>query len=177
MAYASPDSALLGSIPVVNPDDLTKYFDDAADEIDAALGFHYETPITKAADGNALPRPVELILARINRFLASGRYIMAVASGGEEGSVHAYGWSLIKEAQSALASIASGVNELDAIRLPNKGAARRTPGIVNAEDGSNVDAFYDSFTGFWPSQKKGMIFDPNFPKNIGEREAEWIRGW
>ena len=177
MAYATSDSALLGGIPATDPDTLSKYFDDAADEIDATLGFVYETPITNSADGGSLPRPVQLILARINRFLASGRYIMAVAAGGEDNTVNAYGWSLIKEAQAALASLASGATELDAVRLPNPGDQRKNPAIANAEDGSNVDAFYDSFTGFWPSQKKGMIFDPNFPKNVGEREAEWIRGW
>jgi len=177
VAYATSDSALLGGVPVVDPTDLDKYFEDAADEIDATLGFVYETPITKSAAGGALPRPVELILARINRFLASGRYIMAVASAGEQGTVHAYGWSLIKEAQGALAALAAGANELDAVRLPNPGAQRKNPAINNAEEQSNVDAFYDAFTGFWPGQKKGMIFDPNFPKNIGEREAEWVRGW
>jgi hypothetical protein len=177
VAYAASDSALLGGIPASDTATMQKYFDDAADEMDATLGFLYETPITKTHEGGSLPRPVVLILARINRFLASGRYIMAVASAGEDGQVNAYGYSLVKEAQTALNSIAQGEVELDAVRLPNPGSSRRTPRVANAEDESNVDAFYDAFTGFWPSQKKGMIFDPNFPKNIGQREAEWIRGW
>jgi hypothetical protein len=177
VAYASPESALLGGVPLVNPDDLTKFFDDAADEIDATLGFIYETPVTKSAKGGPLPRPVELILARINRFLASGRYIMAVASAGEEGNVHAYGWSLVKEAQAALAGLASGANELDAVRLPNPGAGRRAPAIANKEEASNVDTFYDAFTGQTYGQRSGMMIDPAFPRTIGEREAEWTRGW
>ena len=174
MAYAEPDSALLGGVPG-NPDDLQKYFDDAADEIDATLGFVYETPITRSAEGGSLPRPVELILARINRFLASGRYIMAVASAGEEGNVHAYGWSLVKEAQAALTGLASGANELDAIRLPNPGTGRRRPAIANAEAQSNVDAFYGAFTG--NQANPGMMFDPTFPSNLAAQEAERLRGW
>lgn len=175
MSYATPDSGLLGGIPVGAGTDLKSYFDDAADEIDAAIGFIYKTPVTTGADGGSLPRPVSLILKRINRYLASGRYIMAVASGGEDNGLHAYGLSLVKEATQALTGIASGANELTAERIPDPNEARRTPAIQNAEAQSNVDAFYGAFT--QGSSQQGMIFDPNFPRDLIQRESEWTRGW
>lgn len=175
MTYAQPDSGLLGGIPVGAGTSLQSYFDDAADEIDAAIGFTYKTPVATGGDGGPLPRPVTLILKRINRYLASGRYIMAVASGGEDNGLHAYGLSLVREAQAALGRIAEGDNVIDAERIIDKDKERLAPKIQNAEAKSNVDAYYDAFT--WASTEDGMIFDPNFPRSLGAREAEWTRGW
>jgi hypothetical protein len=174
-SYAPVESGLLGGIPVAVGTNLQAYFDDAADEIDAAIGLVYETPVTVAADGGSLPRPVSLILKRINRYLASGRYIMAVASAGEDSGVHAYGMSLVREAQAALAQIAEGGNELDAKRHNNPDQARRAPGILNKDSRSNVDDFYDAYTSNQPN--KGQMFDPFFPRTLVERETEYLRGW
>lgn len=170
--YATPDSGLLGGIPVADPSQLDAYFQDAADEIDAAIGFMYQTPVTRGAGGGVLPRPTGLVLARINRYLASGRYILAVAAAGEDSGLHAYGRSLVSDASTALKNIVSGANELDALRIPNEGAERRGPRVVNAESKSNVDAFYANMTGGDPTHEPGMVFSPT-PLNPWEASRGW----
>lgn len=164
--YATPDSGLLGGIPVADPNQLSAYFQDAADEIDAAIGILYETPVTKSGGGGPLPRRVTLLLARINRYLASGRYILAVAAAGEDSGLHAYGRSLVADASAALKNIVTGSSELDALRIPDPGLGRRGPRLVNAESKSNVDEFYKNMTGGF-LHEDGMVFAPT-PENPWE---------
>ena len=170
--YAEAESGLLGGIPVADQTQLTAYFQDAADEIDAAIGLIYQTPVTKSANGGVLPRPVQLTLARINRYLASGRYILAVAAAGEDSGLHAYGRSLVADASAALKNIVNGSVDLDALRIPNEGAERQGPRIANAEPRSNVDAFYENMTSGSFVHEDGMIFSPT-PENPWEQ----VRGY
>jgi len=148
---------------------MASYVQDASDEIDAVLGFMYETPIVQSSDGSALSRPVSLMLKRINRYLASGRYIMAVASSGEDTETHAYANRLIREATDALKQISSGKIDLDAKKVPLSGDAAQGPAIRNAEAHSNVDAFYANFTG-----ADGMMFGP---RTFSPAPYEVERGW
>lgn len=153
---------LTGPIPLPRSLDPEKYVQDASDEIDTQLGFVYEVPIV-ATEGVTLPRPVTLLLKRINNLIASGRVIMAAAGATQDSDVNAYGRSLVAEGQAALASIAKGIIVLEgAKRLPDEGQETVGPRISNAEVASNVDAFYGYNTG-----ADGMIFDSSFPR-IGD---------
>jgi hypothetical protein len=167
--YAPSDSALLGGIPVSSPSELDGFFEDAADEIDAAIGAIYEIPVTRSLTGGSLPGVTGLFLKRINRYLASGRFILARAAGGEDDNLHAYGLSLVREAQNAIMGIANGSTQIDAKRLVTDDRdQRKAPAIANAEAASNVDSFYGYMTG-----TDGMVFSPTSgPFGVGALEVE-----
>ena len=147
MAYCDVQDLLTGNVPT--PDYLSpaKYVNDAANEIDSKIGFIYETPVDIAEDLPApVPRPVRLLLQRLNVFLATGRLLMAVDAGGEETAVHAYGKSLVDDATMTLNEIAAGKLVLvDTPVLDNggDGVAPTAPLISNLDPESNVEAFYD----------------------------------
>jgi|SRR5690348_1250597 len=103
-AYCASGDLVLGGIPTPAGLDQNKIVADAADEIDSQIGMRYLTPIDTAN----VPRPVQLLLKRINVALASGRLILAADSNGENQQLHAYGLSLINEAKEALRAIAAG---------------------------------------------------------------------
>lgn len=169
MAYVEADTLLLGGIPTRSEAEMQKFVDDAADEIDSILGYVYETPVTNKEDGLPLsPRsPVLLTLKRINRSLATGRYILAVAASGEDTELHAYGRRLVTEALDALKKIAEGNVPFDARQIPDSRALGKGPRISNAEVASNVDAFYGAYTG-----TDGMMFGARSPFNVGRLESE-----
>lgn len=148
---------------------MATFVNDAADEIDSIIGYTYETPVTNREDGLPLDErsPVLLTLKRINRYLASGRYIMAVAASGEEQELHAYAKRLVNEALDALKKIAEGSVPFDARQLPDSRAFDKGPRISNAEVRSNVDAFYGAYTG-----TDGMMFGARSPFNVGRLESE-----
>lgn len=169
MAYVQADTLLLGGIPERAELDMQKFVDDAADEIDSIIGYTYETPVTNQEGGLPLAArsPVLLTLTRINRYLASGRYIMAVAATSEEEELNAYAKRLISEALDALKKIAEGSVPFDARKIPDGHAQDKGPRISNAEVASNVDAFYGAYTG-----TDGMMFGARTPYNVGRLESE-----
>lgn len=144
MAYCEVGDLLLGGIPLPSYIDPAKQIADAADEIDSKIGYVYVTPIDVSVGSN-LARPARLLLKRINSSLATGRLILAVASPEENRNLHAYGWSLVKEATAALDLIASGEAVLEgAIPDPNASEAAVTaPLISNLDAESSVEAFYN----------------------------------
>jgi hypothetical protein len=144
-AYSAPGDLLLGGIPLPSYLDSEKIVQDAADEIDSKIGYVYTTPIDVSATSD-LTRPAKLLLKRINNFLATGRLILQVASPEEDRNLHAYGWSLVKEATAALDAIASGEITLEGAPLEEGAAstpASSVPLISNLDSESNVEAFYD----------------------------------
>lgn len=154
MPYADPDMRLVGNIPARAELELAGFYDDAADEIDAILGSEFDTPVTVAQDGTSLPRTVSLILRRVNRFLATGRYILAVTAGGEDTQLQAYGASLIREALTALQQILSGTISINAKRLSGDASrVGRQPAVSNTDAASQVDTFYNNFTPVWEPQQ------------------------
>lgn len=144
MAYCDTGDLLTGSIPTPAYLDPQKYVDDAADEIDSKIGFVYETPIDISDDSEVI-RPARLLLKRINVFLATGRLLMAVASPGEETSIHAYGKSLVDNATAATEAIFDGTILLDGATdlHPATDSSHRGPIIANKDASSAVDDFYD----------------------------------
>lgn len=167
VAYAEADTLLLGGIPAHDDTELQKFVDDAADEIDSILGVIFETPISKRPDGLPLDRPASLTLVRINRYLASGRYILARAASGEEDGLHTYGSRLVREALDALRDIASGKVNFLARKLPDLTAVNKGPRIANTEERSNVDAFYEAQTG-----SDRMMYGTPSPYRLGRLESE-----
>lgn len=143
-AYCTVVDLLIGDIPTSAALDPAKYVQDAADEIDSKIGFIYTTPIVDA------PRPVTLLLKRINAHLASGRLILAATITGEMDQLNAYGASLVADAELAIAQIAAGEIILQDV-LPAPGVVLQTsihaPMIANGDSESSVDAFYSRVVG------------------------------
>lgn len=143
MAYCAVADLLIGDVRTSVALDPQKYVNDAADEIDSKIGFVYETPIPVDA-ASTTPRPVVLLLKRINAHLASGRMILAATIAAEDQQLNAYGASLVAESELAIAQIASGEIILDGV-TPGTGSIPLSakPAISNTDSESIVDAFYD----------------------------------
>jgi hypothetical protein len=158
--YCSDSDLLTGPLGLPESMDVAKYVQDAADEIDTQIGFVYQTPVV-GVGAAPLPRPVSLLLKRINALLASGRAIIAAGGGSQDTSLNAYGRSLVDEARAALTPIVEGRTVLEgAERLPDQGEENRGPRIYNIDSESPTDAFYGYFSGggdiFAPAPFYGM---------------------
>lgn len=124
------------------PDELTKFVNIAADEMDAELGFVYLLPITPT--GADIPTHVENILAKINRLIASGRLVLA-RNGSQEDALHGYGLSLLREGQELLCSIRDGGTQLTGIEKAGTQSGTdggNAPTLIQGDTASGVDAFY-----------------------------------
>ena len=156
MAYSTTNDLLLGGIPIPAGLQAQKFVNDAADEVDSQIGMLYITPVD--VNSSTLVRPVKLLLKRLNNFIATGRLILAVTSNNEDDRLHAYGLSLLKEANEALHMIASGQVVLDGAPVTDANVPRvSVPLIGNLDSESNVEAFYDRIanpTYLWP----GSVF-------------------
>lgn len=148
MAYSATTDLLTGDIPLPAYLSAQKFVDDASDEIDSRLGFIYQTPIDVDAP-TTVTRPVILLLKRINNWLASGRLLLAAAASQEDSQLHAYAYSLVKDAQAGLDAIVSGEIILEgAASAVGDGVATivNAPLISNGDAESMVDAFYQRLT-------------------------------
>jgi hypothetical protein len=144
VAYSDVADLLTGDIPLPATIDPQKFVDDAADQIDSVIGFLYVTPID-TSDASPVVRPARLLLKRLNNFIASGRLILTTGIAGEETALHAYGKSLLDEANAILVML--GKNE-----IPIDGAVFVNPTdttvnaklmLVNMESASAVETFYE----------------------------------
>lgn len=144
MAYCATTDLINGDIPLPPYVDKEKVVQDAADEIDSNIGFIYKTPVDVTENGPT-PRPVRLLLKRINSHLATGRLIMALDSSGQDDRLHAYGYSLVQNALAALAEIAAGKIVLADVPAADENADKRVTAVIvnNKDEESAVDAFYD----------------------------------
>ena len=148
MAYSAEADLLIGDMMLSGTVDKTKFIDGAAEEIDAKLGFIYKLPLNPLDEAVELPLAQRLLLKTINNKLASGELIMAVAIGGEDTALHAYGNRLVQEAKAELLLLANGVVDLSAERLTGEtdtATLDRVPGIKNHDEESAVDAFENAF--------------------------------
>lgn len=141
-AYCTEDDLVIGDAVVPTGLTKAKFIQDAADEIDSKIGYRYDTPVAGTS-----PRPVLLLLKRINAFLASGRLIMAADVAGQRSELHAYGASLVKEATDSLAAIAAGTVDLPiAVNPDNQTSGQNMPLIANVDAVSQVESFYGVLT-------------------------------
>lgn len=137
-AYAQQTDLMLGDLalsPSINTED---YLRSASMEIDARVGEVYAVPLVGMLAHHALL--IKLIAAR----LASGRLIMAVAVGGEDRQLHAYGQSLVAEAYADIDRIVSGRISLTGVTEIGVDQSSNLPGIINRDSGSAVEMFEDS---------------------------------
>lgn len=142
--YCTTEDLLVGKIPLPGYLDPQKFVDDAGDEIDTKIGLLYKTPIDVSGT-SPVTRVVKLLLKRINAHLASGRLLLSVAAPEEQRQLHAYAWSLVKEANAALDLIASGEYPLDGAE-PVEGTDQvpvAMPMVANLDPESSVESFYD----------------------------------
>lgn len=142
MAYSTTTELVLGNIPV--PADAQKYVDMAANEIDAALGMRYRTPIV--TDQSVEQRPVQLLLNSISIYLSSGLLVLAKAAGSSDDQNHQYGLWLVNEARLKIQQILNGEIILPGIPpVTEEQIISTAPILVNADDTSYVDAFAGVF--------------------------------
>lgn len=145
MPYCGVVDLLIGDIATGGALDPTKYVSDAADEIDSKIGFRYVTPVVT----NNVPRPVALLLKRLNAHLASGRLILAATISAEDERLNAYGENLVASVELSLLAIAEGEQVLPLTPIntdtvdPTIGTARPFALIKNEDPESNVSAFYN----------------------------------
>jgi hypothetical protein len=147
VTYSEVDDLLLGDITLGTGARADKYVQDATDEIDSCLGFRYELPLNLDYIGdpdNAVPSYAQLVLKQCANKLASGRLIMALAAGGEDTSMHAYGWALVQEGMITLNGLCSGMIDLPNAVPVNPVAVGRDvgPSLGNQDSSSAMDAFY-----------------------------------
>lgn len=146
MAYSKEEDLLLGDM-VINPSlDRQKFIDDAADEIDAKLGWLYVLPLTPIAPAVSLPGYQLLTLKGINNKLASGRLILTLDIAAEGSQLHAYGWQLVREAREELMILANGEAPLAATRIPPDPStgitgADKIPSVKNYDEESLLTAY------------------------------------
>lgn len=145
MAYCSINDVSIGNIPLPSYIDKQKFVDDAADEIDSKIGFLYTTPIDVTdSPTNPVVRPARLLLKRLAISLATGRLVLALDAAGEDDKLHAYGWSMVREATAALNKISDGEIVLEGAVLVNPDAsATKTVLLYNEDPESSVEAFYN----------------------------------
>lgn len=152
--YAAETDLLVGDVAIPATVSREKFLRDASAEADSYIGRRYLVPLnlddTDPVSG--MPNPIPLYfrseVKRIVAHLASGRLILAMAAGGEDYQLQAYGRSLVTGALTALQAIADGTVVIPGASLSEHySETPRGPVWSSGADAeSGVDAFYD-FTG------------------------------
>lgn len=144
-AYCTDSDLMLGNIPrppSSSSNSAQQYVDLAGDEIDAALGFKYETPLV--FDSSTAQRPSRLLVKKINIHIATGRMLMAAHAAGSDDQVHQYAKYLLEAGLGALKAIVDGDIDLVGPTPTAPDASTATgPRVFSGDAESNVEAFYD----------------------------------
>lgn len=143
-AYCATEDLRKGDIAVPSYTSLAQYVTNAAEEIDAALGHLYITPIEINSSVSA-NRPSILYLKKLNWLLASGRLVLDVAAAGEMDNLHAYGKRMLDEAAGMITMLTS--EELVLVGAPlipsdSEEIHFTGPAIFNEDAKSLVEGFY-----------------------------------
>lgn len=158
-SYAEKTDLRLGNIPLPADSVTTRALQQAADEINSALGMRYVTPIVATGPTAQAVTP---LIKNINVWLATGRLIEELTASTEDAQVHAYARSMITEAQAVIKLIVTGELVLDGVPPISTGATSGTgPMLVNQDAASNVDVFYGTLS----NPVKGVQDNPlhNYP--------------
>ena len=142
-AYCAVEDMRTGDIATPSYTTKAQYITNAAEEIDAALGHLYVTPIV--IDSTPEFRPSILYLKKCNWLLASGRMISDVAASGESDSLNAYAKRMLDEACEMLDYIKSGKYIMTgAAQIESPDAENWTgPSVHNQDSVSMVEQFYE----------------------------------
>lgn len=135
MPYASQTDLMLGDILVAPSINLDAVITDASHEIDARVGEVYVVPLTGLSTHHQAL--IKLICAR----LATGRLILAVAAGGEDRALQAYGKSLVDMAYADIERIVCRHIVLSGVAESGPAMSSNLPGIINADAASAVTGF------------------------------------
>lgn len=142
MPYCVEADLLLGEIPTPSYMDVDKYIVNAGEEVDVALGQLYETPIV--VTGIPAYKPTTLFLKQVTSKLATGRIIMAAATGKQDIEVNAYGLYLIEEAWAAIKNVIDGNYVLPgATQIVAPASDTGGVRVKNVDAVSQVEGFYD----------------------------------
>lgn len=157
MAYSRVEDLLLGDLILPRTVSKEQFVQSAADEIEAKLGFIYKTPLAPCVvpegfpevdpEFKHLPSHEQKLVASINNRLASGRLIMTLDTAGEQTTLHAYGFRLVKEALDELHMVANGEVDLTACRQdPSNvsGGIDRVPSVLNEDEESLLLGFQNT---------------------------------
>lgn len=142
MAYSQVGDLLFGAIPTQGQD-LEQWITRADEEIDAAIGNLYVTPISFPASSEA--RPGQLLVKKISSQIATGRAIMAMDAGSQENNLHQYGLFLLKEATSSLKCIQEGEVVLPGVQMISTEDLTSAPKVYNVDESSAVEDFFGNF--------------------------------
>ncbi len=142
VTYSPVEDMLLGDMSIgEGPDIRVPYPVSAKKEIDAKLAPLYVLPL----DLDAIePWAVDYLSDTSNK-IASGRFIMSQAVGGEDGQVNPYGRFLLREGQNQLAALASYEVILEGAEKKPSGDKSRAPGVINRDGESATEAFENAF--------------------------------
>lgn len=145
------DLLIASNFPVPTGFNKQKYVNDAADEIDIAVGRLYRTPILiQGADAMEKYQVTLTFLSHLNAHLATGRLILSIAAPGEDGQLNAYGRSLVERVEGILREVRDGEIVLEGAPTnpnnPGSGAGDNTPmmRVVNLDAESGVEHFYNN---------------------------------
>lgn len=147
--YSDNDDLLLGDLTLGTNVNKDAYVKAAGNEMDSRIGYVYVLPLP-----DTIPDHAKKLLSKINNHIASGRLLMAVAAGGEDSALHAYGSSLVQEGYNDLALVLSGTLPLDGATRQGASDAQAGPTIANQDEFSAVAAFeYEFFEDPMPRHK------------------------
>lgn len=141
MPYCETTDLLISGIAMSPEVNVQSYVQDAADQIDSAIGFRYETPIDITVDSSVV-RPAILLLKRINVLLASARLLMRLDYGNEGNRPNQLAMEWLKEAVDALKAIVDGKVDLEGAVLQQGVEDSSGPLIFNEDSDSLVATFY-----------------------------------
>lgn len=149
-AYCTTTDLLIaGNFPIPVGFSKQQYVDDAAEEIDIAIGRLYKTPVEFETADLAEKFEVTIkFLKHLNAHLATGRLVMAVAMPGEDNQLNAYGASLVGRVEGILREIANNEIYLEGApansNATGDGAYVSPHGAVShMDEKSGVEAFYN----------------------------------
>jgi len=145
MTWAQEHDLLLGDLETGYLDK-TQYLEFAEDEINACLGVYYVLPLPTLSTHNQLT--LKVTQAR----LASGRLFLALASGGEDSELHAYGRHLIELAMGELSRIGRDYELMDdsgnpVVNMAASGESKAATAVRPLAPGTSEDPFdvYERF--------------------------------
>jgi len=144
-AYCAVEDMRTGDIALPSNTSREQYIKNAAEEIDAAIGHIYVTPLE--IEATPKNRPTILFLKKLNWLLASGRFVLDVAAAGEMDNLHALGKRYLDEANGMLALLTSSELVLEGAPKHSDGDASSEgnwsgPMIFNEDSESLVEGFY-----------------------------------
>jgi phage gp36-like protein len=149
--YSQVTDLLTGDLTIGGGVNKDRYVQDATDEINSRIGFMYLLPLTPTPATHIL-----LTLKRCANLIATGRMILALGVGGEDGSQHSYGESLLHEGQMLLSAIECGQISLGCDKIAVQGDGN-APTILQTDSLSSVDAFYGFVNGL---TAPGLLGEP-----------------